>query len=299
LLIALLMAASGILSASAGVPGQFHYQGRLIVADKPVNGNIPLRFRLFDVEDGGEPLYEEKQTITIVDGFYSAYIGAVTPVAPEVFRDHEAVYLEIEVDGQVILPRERIVAVGYALSARYAEEARVAHRLVEQPAPAVVEAEGGGPVPHHVNATTNVTFHVHMNSIAQTITTEVEHKLNWQSKEFDTASAVNLSSDQFVAPVDGYYRLTAQVVLTPVALKALSKHDQKFVKLQLRHNGTVISSFIHRTSGKGSFSLLTARDRFLSSGDYVEVYVRQNTSAQYTAGGSSAHTYFSGFLMQQ
>ena len=288
------------VGAKADVPGQMHYQGRLVVSGKAVNGNASLVFRIYDAIAAGNLLHEDIQTLSVVDGFYSAYIGAHSPIPPEVFRDNDYIYLEIEVDGQVMSPRERIVAVGYALSAQYAQEAQVAHRLISQPAPAVID-EDGGPVALHVGSTTNVAFHVNMNSITQVITPAVDIRVDWQAKEYDTSPAVNLTNDRFVAPVDGYYRLSAQVYMEPITLRTLSKHDQKLAKIQLRHNGTVIASHVIRTSGKGGFSLHTTRDRFMSSGEYIEVYVRQNASADvdFVLDGPYWRSYFSGFLIMQ
>jgi hypothetical protein len=289
-----------VWSVEADVPGQIHYQGRLISAGKGVSGDANLTFRLYDDLSAGNLLHEDAQTLGVVDGFYSAYIGASTPVPPEVFRDHDSVFLEIEVDGQIMLPRERIVAVGYALNAQYAQEAQVAHRLINQPVPTVIE-EDGGPVVLHIGSTTNIAFLVNMNSITQTITPEVDTKINWEAKEYDTSPAVNLTNDRFVAPVDGYYRFTAQVYLAPAILRTLTKHDQKLAKIQLRHNGSIIASHVIRTSGKGGFSLLASRDRFLSSGEYIEVFVRQNMSADVNmvADGPLSRSYFSGFLIMQ
>jgi len=299
LLAAFLIAMAG--ATTAEVPGQFHYQGRLVVAEEAVSGEVAVTFRLLDAASGGTLLYEEQRAVTVVDGFYSTYIGAATPITPAVFRDNPMIYLEIAVDGQTLSPRERIVSVGYALSAQYAAEAQVAHRLLEQPGAAVIEEPGGEPAPLHVGSTTNVAFCVNMNSITQMIMPGVETKIDWQATEYDTAGAVVLGTDRFVAPVDGYYRLTAQVYASPAVLRTLTKHDQKLARVQLRHNGDKISSVVHRTSGKGSFSLLTTRDRFLSSGDYVEVYMLQNASADVNllAGGDIWLSYFSGFLIQQ
>lgn len=292
---AALLAAS---TAVAAVPGQFHYQGRLTVADQPLNGSATLVFRFFTAAEDGDLLYEETQALTVVDGFYATQIGATTPIPAAVFRDHESVYLEIDVDGRIMSPRERIVAVGYALSAQYAQEAQVAHRLVgQQPAAAVIEQ----PETRHVGSTTNIAFYVHMNDVEQTITDAVETKIDWQGAEYDTSPAVNLGTDRFVAPVAGYYRLTAQLYLTPDVLRTLSKHDQKLVKIQLRRNGSTISSFVHRTSGKGGFSVRTSREIFLSATDYVDVYLQHNLSPDLDliVSGPSYLSWFSGYLIHQ
>ena len=299
--VAVLVLLGACTMVCAGGPGQIHYQGRLVLADSAVNDTVDLVFRLFDAPVEGTLLFQENQSVNVVDGYYAVYIGAVSDLDAAVFRDHGVVYLEVEVNGQPMRPRDRIVSVGFAFSSVYAQEAAVAHRLVgDARAPTVIN-EGSGPAPLHVGSTTNVAFHVHMNSMAQSIPSYVDTKLDWQVKEFDTVPSFNLGSERFIAPVAGYYRLTAQVYLAPTNLIVLAKHDHQLAKIQLRHNGSVISSFVHRTSGKGGFSLVTTRDRYLGLNDYVEVYVRQNTSpnTHFQANGPISQSYFSGYLIQQ
>ncbi len=291
--------AATCLLCSAGVPGQIHYQGRLIVDGKPHSGLTKLTFRIFDGAEGADLLFEEMQELTVVDGFYSAYIGKVTPIPAEVFRDHDSTYLETVVGDVVLSPRERIVAVGYALSSQYAEEALVAHRLIDQPEPSATD--DGGPGALHVGATVNVAFSANKNNTTQSVSALTDTKVTWQAEAYDQGAGFDLAQDRFLAPVDGYYRFNAQVYLTPSIIRTLEKHDQKLALIQLRHNGSIVAVHVTRTSGKGGFSLQISRDQYLTGGDYVEVFVRHGLSPDINliVDGASSRTYFSGFLMIQ
>ena len=55
------------------VPEFIHYQGNLASANgNPVNDNLQMFFRIFDVESDGEFLWEERHTgVDIEDGLFS------------------------------------------------------------------------------------------------------------------------------------------------------------------------------------------------------------------------------------
>ncbi len=67
-------------TAIAQVPQQVGYQGRLLKADgTPEAGVTTLAFSIYGVATGGAPLWTETQQVALADGFYSAFLGAVTP----------------------------------------------------------------------------------------------------------------------------------------------------------------------------------------------------------------------------
>jgi hypothetical protein len=286
----------GMTLAHAQVPAQIHYQGRLVVGDAPVSATIDLVFRIYDVVEGGQPLFVETQAVTVVDGFYSAYIGAAAALDGGIFHTTPMTYLEVEVDGQRLVPRDRLVTVAYAFKAQYAEEAAVAHRLVGDSKTAAVI--NPGPEPLHVNSTTNVAFHVHRDGLNQNIGTNGEKMVFWRAEEFDTASTFDLGNDRFVAPVTGFYRLTAQILLDP---PGPPKSDPAYLgKLVLMHNSTNrLAVDVTRFRKGQSQSMNVTREVQLTSGDQVEVYVGHSHKGTSVLSGSSYHTYFSGFLLQQ
>jgi hypothetical protein len=130
--VGLLLAASVALAAAP--PGLIHYQGVLRDAsDAPLSGSYDMVFRLYDAPAGGQEILVDSHTsgsggqVVVSGGLFSAEIGGgdVTDGAgpgtygslSDVFRDHASVYLEVEVAGETLLPRTRVLASAYALNA--------------------------------------------------------------------------------------------------------------------------------------------------------------------------------------
>lgn len=121
LLLALVLALP--IVAPAAVPRTLHYQGRLTdpASGDPLPGNHTVTFCLYDDSDpiAGEQLWCETQALDADgDGVIVATLGATTPL-PLAFD--AAYWLEVEVDGQVLLPRRAVASAAYALYAANAD----------------------------------------------------------------------------------------------------------------------------------------------------------------------------------
>jgi hypothetical protein len=120
------------LSLLAGGPVQAQtpllvgYQGALFDAQgQPAQGSADVDVAIFDAAQGGTQLYAESHPgVPLVDGTFDVQIGAGTSPTgafdEQTFAGPEA-WLELTVDGEVLTPRQRLVAVPYALRARVAE----------------------------------------------------------------------------------------------------------------------------------------------------------------------------------
>ena len=105
------------LNARADVPDFIGYQGYLTDEEgNPVSGYLNVKFSIYDSEDGLDSLWEEGQTVLASDGLISTTLGAETPLTPDVFTAGSA-YLEVEIDGDVLLPRLPIGSVPYCFYA--------------------------------------------------------------------------------------------------------------------------------------------------------------------------------------
>lgn len=106
-----------VTSAPAQAPDLINYQGRLVQGTNLVNGAVELTLSLYDASTAGSLLYADSNTVTVVDGLYSTYIGDAT-----IFGDLDSaltnaqVWLEAVVNGSTLSPRERLVSVPYARS---------------------------------------------------------------------------------------------------------------------------------------------------------------------------------------
>jgi hypothetical protein len=105
-------------STFAQVPHLLSYQGRLVDGTNLVNGNVGLSLRLFDAASAGTKLYEDSNTVAVVDGLYATHLGDDTTAGSlDVALAATNVWLEVAVDDVALTPRERIASVAYALVA--------------------------------------------------------------------------------------------------------------------------------------------------------------------------------------
>ncbi len=119
LMIVLSLTTAGTIAAQ--VPEQFNYQARILDGQNLAQGNKTLVFRFFDAATGGTELYSETQIVSAIDGLVSAQIGAANPTAGSlfaVFESNPSIYLELEVEGERLSPRERMLAVPFAFNAQ-------------------------------------------------------------------------------------------------------------------------------------------------------------------------------------
>jgi hypothetical protein len=104
--------------ASAGVPASLTQQGRLFdAAGAPLTGTLSLAFAVYATPAGGAPLWTETQAVTLDAGYFSAQLGAVTPL-PASLLDGSVRYLGITAGADAeMAPRTALSSVPYALSA--------------------------------------------------------------------------------------------------------------------------------------------------------------------------------------
>ena len=104
------------------VPKHLSYQGLLTKANgKGVqDGTYQIIFRLYPDLDGEIPFWVEPQDVAIDDGIISVTLGEIVPIDA---IPSEA-YLEIEIDGTTLSPRQEMTSVFYAMvsdTAKYAQ----------------------------------------------------------------------------------------------------------------------------------------------------------------------------------
>lgn len=112
--------------AYAGVPQLINYHGTL--TDKTgatvPDGQYAVVFSIYDVPTGGTPLWTEtwndtsSSSVVVTGGSFNAVLGTFTPIPLSFFSDHPVTYLGVKVgNDSEMLPRQRIVSVGYAFTA--------------------------------------------------------------------------------------------------------------------------------------------------------------------------------------
>lgn len=104
------------------VPSQLSFSARVANAGVPLTGSHTLNVRLFDTATGGAELWTETSQTTAEGGLVTATLGAQMPLGPSLL-DGRALFMEVSVDGQVLLPRLPVVSVPYAVRASVAATA--------------------------------------------------------------------------------------------------------------------------------------------------------------------------------
>lgn len=122
LLTVLLVAAGSLGTALTGpllaeIPRMINYQG--LVVDKetgePLPGEHQLIFRICDAPSGGSVLWSEEQDVTAdTTGVVSVLVGSEEKIDISFETD---CWLEVEVDGEVLVPRRELVSTPYAFKA--------------------------------------------------------------------------------------------------------------------------------------------------------------------------------------
>ncbi|HNY23496.1 MAG TPA: hypothetical protein PKM89_01920, partial [Bacteroidales bacterium] len=114
---ALIMLLTGVASAQMP-PGLLNFQGRLTdTANNPLSGPHDFTFSMYDSAMAGNQLWSETRlAVTVANGVLAVEFGASTPIQAAVFAN-SAVYLQINVDGVDLSPRQRLITSPYAFNA--------------------------------------------------------------------------------------------------------------------------------------------------------------------------------------
>ena len=119
LVFALLAVAPAVVLAQ---PSQVPVQGYLSDdLGQPIDGELPVRFSLYSVPTGGASWFTELyEPLTIDEGQFIANLGSVEALDLAEFEAGPMVYLEVEVNDEVLTPRMALMTVPYAAWARRA-----------------------------------------------------------------------------------------------------------------------------------------------------------------------------------
>jgi hypothetical protein len=121
-LVVALLSATG--AARADAPAYLPIQGILEdAAGVPLDGDVSMRFTLYNADIGGTLLWSESQMVEVADGLFAAYLGDVSPLALSLFRDNGSVFLGVTVGSDAEMPRFQIATTGFAAFAQYAGDA--------------------------------------------------------------------------------------------------------------------------------------------------------------------------------
>ncbi len=104
-------------NALQAFPESIHIQGKLVENNKVVNGTGPMVFRIYNAPTGGKLLYSESATVQVVDGIYQYQLGqnSTSAAMSAVLQSETDYWLETEIDGTKLAPRQRLHAAPFSL----------------------------------------------------------------------------------------------------------------------------------------------------------------------------------------
>jgi hypothetical protein len=71
-----------LAGCGAGLYPQISYQGRLTDQDgNPLNGNVKIKFSVYNAETGGTSLHSETDTVAVTEGLFNTVVGPSSAVA--------------------------------------------------------------------------------------------------------------------------------------------------------------------------------------------------------------------------
>ncbi|HSG99078.1 MAG TPA: hypothetical protein VLB27_03450, partial [candidate division Zixibacteria bacterium] len=99
-----------------------HFQGTTSTGEPIADGPHTLMYSIWDDPTAGVMLWSEVQTVNTVNGLGAVELGVVTPIPLSAFGQigddtTKSRYLEVQLDGETISPRERLIAAPYAHAA--------------------------------------------------------------------------------------------------------------------------------------------------------------------------------------
>ncbi|MGH8014594.1 MAG: hypothetical protein ACREBV_00185 [Candidatus Zixiibacteriota bacterium] len=95
------------------------YQGMLTDTNgipKP-DSTYSIKFTIFTDSTAGQLLWTETAAVTTDNGLLVHLLGSTTPLTDFIFQNYDAIFLELSVGGETALPRNRLVAAPYSVSA--------------------------------------------------------------------------------------------------------------------------------------------------------------------------------------
>ena len=128
------------MSAHADVPNLINYQGRLTDKDgAPMNTPVAMEVAVFSQATGGTASFSQNLgQVQVKQGIYSVAFGGET--LPPVLQNPEC-WLELTVNGTILQPRQKLLAVPYALQAKVALHANTTDDIAGQITPNKIAGE--------------------------------------------------------------------------------------------------------------------------------------------------------------
>ncbi len=102
-------------SVFATAPTVIPVQGYLTnTNDEPIDGDVNISFALYNNYTSNAELWTEIQSLSLKEGFFTAYLGQVNPVQASLFRDNHAMWLGITIENDSEMNRIHLGSLPFA-----------------------------------------------------------------------------------------------------------------------------------------------------------------------------------------
>jgi hypothetical protein len=109
-------ATSDAFAGAPSTPNLVALQGRVTLTGGGTvpDGSHTFFFRLFGFSSGGAAVFSEPAILNTLDGVFSHNLGTGVSLPNTIFQDNDSLWLEIEVNGEIMTPRSRFTSVPYS-----------------------------------------------------------------------------------------------------------------------------------------------------------------------------------------
>ena len=109
-----------VVDATLSIDSIFQYQGQLLDrSGTPINGVLPITFRLYDVAAGGAALWGQVKQVTVSDGWFTAPLGDDGATISDTILDGRNLWLGVQVGGDAeTTPRQPIRPAMFAVNSK-------------------------------------------------------------------------------------------------------------------------------------------------------------------------------------
>lgn len=99
------------------VPQLINYQGKLTDSGgNSLNGEFSMTFLIYNDATGRTTLWNETQSVEVIDGIYSVELGSVSAFPADLF-DSGSLYLEVIIGTETLSPRQRLTSTAFSMKA--------------------------------------------------------------------------------------------------------------------------------------------------------------------------------------
>ncbi|MFA5032629.1 MAG: hypothetical protein WC614_06390 [bacterium] len=105
------------------IPQEINYQGYLEKKSDTLGldimGNFSMTFTLYNDSTTGSVLWNETQTsVPVIKGIFNVLLGSINPIPTSIFTG-TPLWLETQIDSQILSPRKKLVSTPYAMRAEH------------------------------------------------------------------------------------------------------------------------------------------------------------------------------------